>query len=301
MIQVNPMDGHQHTPLYAKAELFKASHASMLINRYHLNGDHEAHSHDFFEVTIITDGEGLHTTSDGRQPARQGDVFVIRPGAWHAYNDCSHLQGYNCCFAAELLQRELFWVREDALLNAVFWAGPLARQRKGVLALHVTGETVAQCQTYLDQMVEFDRSDRMLTKPELLGYLLVLMSTLARSLDLDDTRQIGAVHPAVIEGIRLLEADPAYEWSLVELAARLHLNHSHLARLFSAALGLPPMEYLARYRAERAAALLLNTELSVGEIGQKVGWADPNYFARRFRLFLGLSPSQYRQHLSRGM
>ena len=103
----------------------------------------------------------------------------------------------------------------------------------------------------------------------------------------------------MIAGIKLLEENPAEDWSLIELAARLHLNHSHLARLFSVAIGLPPMAYLARYRAERAAPLLLNADLSVGEIGQKVGWADPNYFARRFRSFLGLSPSQYRNHLSK--
>ena len=54
------------------------------------------------------------------------------------------------------------------------------------------------------------------------------------------------------------------------------------------------MTYLARHRAERAAALLMHTARPVKDIGYEVGWSDPNYFARRFRKFFACSPTAYR-------
>ena len=57
------------------------------------------------------------------------------------------------------------------------------------------------------------------------------------------------------------------------------------------------MVWLARLRAERAATLLLQTTLSVQEIGERVGWSDLSYFARRFRAHFGCSPSAYRVRL----
>ena len=75
--------------------------------------------------------------------------------------------------------------------------------------------------------------------------------------------------------MRLLEAAPERHWTLTELADELHLAPGYLVRLFKAGTGLPPMAYLARLRAETAAALLLHTDQPVTAIGRAVGWPDP--------------------------
>ncbi len=54
------------------------------------------------------------------------------------------------------------------------------------------------------------------------------------------------------------------------------------------------MRYLTRLRAERAPALLVETDLQVSVVAALVGWHDPNLLARRFRAESGLSPTQYR-------
>ncbi|MGP4026032.1 helix-turn-helix transcriptional regulator [Actinomadura sp. 3N407] len=98
--------------------------------------------------------------------------------------------------------------------------------------------------------------------------------------------------------MRLLEARPAHRWTLTELADQLHLTPGYLVRLFKTATGLPPMTYLARLRVEKAAALLLHTDQSITHIGQAVGWADQNYFARRFKAHYGLPASTYRHRFT---
>jgi AraC-like DNA-binding protein len=103
-----------------------------------------------------------------------------------------------------------------------------------------------------------------------------------------------AVHPAVQHAMRLLEADLAEPWTLEQLAGRVNLAPGYLVRLFGKSVGLSPMAYLNRIRAERAAGLLIETELPVSTIGTTVGWHDPSHATRRFRSAFGLSPSQYR-------
>ena len=72
--------------------------------------------------------------------------------------------------------------------------------------------------------------------------------------------------------MRLMEADLARHWTLASLADELHLTPKHLVRLFKAATGLPPMAYLARVRAERAAVLVLHSDEPMTGIGAAVGW-----------------------------
>ncbi|GAA3122159.1 AraC-like DNA-binding protein [Kribbella aluminosa] len=103
-----------------------------------------------------------------------------------------------------------------------------------------------------------------------------------------------AVHPAVQHAMRLLEADLAEPWTLERLAARVSVAPGYLVRLFGKSVGMSPMAYLNRIRAERAAGLLIETELPVATIGAAVGWHDPSHATRRFRATFGLSPSQYR-------
>jgi len=98
----------------------------------------------------------------------------------------------------------------------------------------------------------------------------------------------------VLEGMRMMEERPAYQWTLTALAAELHLAPGYLVRLFKAATGLPPMAYLSRQRVELAANRLLHTDQPINRIGESVGWPDPNYFARRFKSHYGLSASTYR-------
>lgn len=103
-----------------------------------------------------------------------------------------------------------------------------------------------------------------------------------------------ATHPAVQHAMRLLEASIDDPWTLDRLAARVNLAPGYLVRLFGRTAGISPMAYLNRLRAERAAGLLIETELPIATVGAMVGWHDPSHATRRFRATFGLSPSQYR-------
>ena len=92
-----------------------------------------------------------------------------------------------------------------------------------------------------------------------------------------------------------LEATPAEPWRLDDLARAVNLDPAYLGRLFRRSVGLSPLGFLARVRAEHAATLLTHSTVPVARVGAAVGWDDPTYFARRFRTLSGLTPTEYRR------
>ncbi|WP_405056433.1 AraC family transcriptional regulator [Kribbella sp. NBC_01505] len=102
-------------------------------------------------------------------------------------------------------------------------------------------------------------------------------------------------HPAVQHAMRLLESDLTTAWTLDRLATAVNLAPGYLVRLFGRTASVSPMAYLQRIRAERAAGLLIETELPIATIGTAVGWPDPSHATRRFRAHFGLSPTRYRE------
>jgi AraC family L-rhamnose operon transcriptional activator RhaR len=262
---------------------------------------HPVHTHSFVEIAVVVGGEGQHRSLAGTQDLRVGDAIVLRPGVWHGYEDCHSLDLYNCCFSTELLRRELAWMREDPLLGYLLWSGPNAMQRRGLLVARLEADVLDNCVEHLEALDKLRYLPIGLHRGDIIGRLSLLLSALARAIGdarHDAPELAGPTHPAVVDAMRMMEAVPAYRWTLTELADRLHLAPGYLVRLFKSATGLPPMAYLSRFRVEMAAEMLLHTDQPVTQIGHSVGWPDQNYFARRFKTHYGLAASTYRARFS---
>ncbi|MDJ1115088.1 helix-turn-helix transcriptional regulator [Microbacterium dauci] len=83
-------------------------------------------------------------------------------------------------------------------------------------------------------------------------------------------------------------------WTVAALAESVALSRAHLTRLFTFHIGVAPIRFLTEVRLTEFVRLIEETELSVAQAAQKVGWSDPRiasaWFSRRF----GLTPSNYR-------
>ena len=68
----------------------------------------------------------------------------------------------------------------------------------------------------------------------------------------------------------------------------------HFLRLFKAAFGETPHQYLTGRRIERAQQLLADTSMPVGAVCRAIGFLSPGSFSRLFRRHIGVSPEAYR-------
>lgn len=255
------------------------------------DGAFPEHRHDFVELALIRSGRGVHRSLRGSMPLSAGDLLVLRPGAWHAYEDCAALGICDCAIAPDLLERELAFLAQYPACSQLLWAGPMAPGAGGVHHLRLPMATVRALGAPIEALRRLGRGDGD-RRLEQIAHLLRIIALAAGHVP--EAPATAGPPAAVLEAMRTLAADPARAWSSRALAARLGVSQAHLIRRFTATVGLPPLAYLGRLRAERACALLARGAMPIGEIAVAVGWPEPFHFARRFKAHCGMSASAYR-------
>jgi AraC-like DNA-binding protein len=82
--------------------------------------------------------------------------------------------------------------------------------------------------------------------------------------------------------------------SIEKLAAIEHYNPSYYCEWFQKQHGLSPMAYIRKLRLENAKDLLRETELSILQIAEQVGYRNQSTLTRIFQEWMGITPSEYR-------
>ena len=129
-----------------------------------------------------------------------------------------------------------------------------------------------------------------------LVHLLRNYSTPRLSEELELSRA-GLVDRRIRRSVELMHTQLDQDLTLKELAAASYLSPFHFARVFKKLTGASPHNYLAGLRAARAQLLLAETDLSVTEIGARVGYLSGSHFTKAFRLATGATPREFRNGL----
>jgi len=96
-----------------------------------------------------------------------------------------------------------------------------------------------------------------------------------------------------------IRESPSEVLSVAQLASEAGYSVDHFSRVFLSITGLRPQDYLIKARIDRARQLLAESDLSIGEVATRVGFADIFYFSRLFRQRMGQPPSEFRRNLRR--
>ena len=109
--------------------------------------------------------------------------------------------------------------------------------------------------------------------------------------------RVGLVDRRIRRSVELMHTQLDHDLSLKALAAASYLSPFHFARLFKKLTGSSPHNYLAGIRATRAQLLLAETDLSIAEVGTRVGYLSGSHFTKAFRIATGATPREFRHGL----
>jgi AraC-like DNA-binding protein len=92
-----------------------------------------------------------------------------------------------------------------------------------------------------------------------------------------------------------MHADCARQWTLGELASDAGLSRTSLAERFRKTMGNTPLNYLRTVRMQKAVSILSESERSLEQIAQEVGYQDAFSFSKVFKRTMGVAPREFRR------
>ncbi len=92
-----------------------------------------------------------------------------------------------------------------------------------------------------------------------------------------------------------IRSNYARDLSLDEVSRQLNISSYYFSKVFKEGTGENFVEYLNKVRIESAKKLLLESDYSIKSICAMIGYADPNYFSRSFKKYVGTTPTEFKE------
>jgi len=116
-----------------------------------------------------------------------------------------------------------------------------------------------------------------------------------------DRQQVEAIHglekyqrKAVTSVAMRMQEDPKSIESIQEVAAEAGYSTDHFTRTFKKIMGCSPQQFLVNARIAKSKHLLIDSELSIKEMADQLGYCNAYFFSRQFKTMTGLTPTEYR-------
>ena len=266
----------------------------LTVQRVEDHGAGRLHTHEFHELVVLLDGAGTHRTDHGDYPLRTGDVFMVRGAMGHGYADTQSMKLINILFQPGPLALPLQHLNDLPGYHALFRIEPKLRASDRFRRrLHLTQEQLAVAARHIAAIeVELDAA-RPGYRFAACTHLMSLLGYLSRCYaDTSHPRQRPLMRLG--EVLSYMESHLEQDISTHQLVRIAGMSESTLARRFRKVLGRSPVDHLIRLRMDRARRLLRDADMNITEVALACGFADSNYFSRRFKAAEGRTPRAYR-------
>ena len=128
----------------------------------------------------------------------------------------------------------------------------------------------------------------------LMGRLYQLMGLVEDQLSGEEPAAgFAKIEPALICIRKKLSAPSLSEPMLAELCG---YSTGYFRRVFTAAMGKPPVRYITDKRMERASSMLESGLSAISDIAAEVGYSNVYYFSTAFKRHFGVPPGKWREH-----
>jgi AraC-like DNA-binding protein len=253
-------------------------------------------------VVYVESGRGAHQVDDGTYLLVPGDIYVIPPGAAHAFSfgEQEAVSIINLLFRPEFLPATLMRTMIPAQALDYFYIHPFLQAEERVRrVVHLRGEIDSYVRCLIDQMLrEWNHghgAGQGLLRIQVLELLVLLSQEYGIQADLETCQPGSNARETVQRVLGYVEMHGAQPLRIDSLAGQFHLSRRQLERLVRQETGLTLLDHIHRLRIAHARQLLTESNASVKHIAARVGYHDPASLSRLFLRQVGCSPTAYRQ------
>ncbi len=105
---------------------------------------------------------------------------------------------------------------------------------------------------------------------------------------------LGELSEPVRRSLEYIHRNYRQQITLEQAASYSAASPTHFSRRFNAEMGVNFSAYVNRLRIEKSKELLKETDMSLSEISQSVGFTSQQYFSKVFKAETGMTPGQFR-------
>lgn len=274
-------------------------HSSILLPYSYYSGEIPTHYsrvsihwHTEFEIIKIMFGECEIMYGSETFTAREGDILIIPPNTLHGifpYNNFK-MQFSSIVFNSSIFGNTL---SERSYMHYI---QPLI---SGTLMLPIIiskGSSVYQKLSKTILLVfshakKHDELDDLFIK----SYLLLFFGTFFKGQAEYPRKTI--TDKFIVSTVDYISNNYKYDIKIQHLANNVKFSPSYFMKLFKEYTGLTVIEYINRFRIEKACALLLSTNLSISTIAFEVGFKNISNFNRFFKKITHFTPVKYKRQM----
>ena len=236
------------------------------------------HTHSHTELFFIVSGKGQFLIQDQSFPVEVNDLVIINPNVPHTEDSLN----------AQPLEYIVLGVDGIELATSENSNGQFC------ILDHFESVEISGClRNILREMEQKNTGYEDICQ----AYMEILVIRLMRSTALAVQTATQAISgnrqcAAVRQYIDLHFKEPL---TLEQLAEEAHMNKYYLSHAFKREYGISPINYMISRRIDESKYLLAETDLSMSQIAQLLGFSSLSYFSQVFRRIQASTPMEYRQ------
>lgn len=265
------------------------------ISYYRAHGRHpKLHSHEWIELAYLEHGTLIHSVSGVNYKVNEGDYFIVeykQPHDYIALND-GPISLKNIMFHPRFIDPTLVNARELKEIFNHYLIHFNEKQLTTTPTLIKFSDPTGNIHGYVNDIAREIQEKRLGWRESVRCILINIIIQTLRSIALEDSsnedmsvsRQIiDFVHANYMRPIKISDAFGNGQYST-----------PYLSKRFKHETGITFSEYVKHVRIDASRRLLINTDKSVAEVAELVGYIDTTFFHSTFRNIVGHTPKEYR-------
>lgn len=249
----------------------------------------QSHYLSYFDVTLITEGEGQFVLNERVYELKKGLVVFSLPGQIRKWDFNKVPKGYVLIFEKAFLTS---FLSDSQFIDKLSYFNHNLENYSLKLNEADTLHLIQLCQAIEEEVKGFKNSDEHILRALLFQVLIWLNRKFKASEpvqhDIETNRHIRSF-------VNLVSAKFKEEHSVLFYADALNISAGHLNDLSKSVLGTNAKKYISERIMTEVQRLLVFTDLSISDIALELGFIDTSYFIRWFKSEAGQTPFSFRK------
>ena len=282
-----PVYDIQNFPAYKNKGIFVSRFGHYATQHQHLQ---HPHRHSFYHLVFFTKGGGRQQIDFKSFEVKPRLIYFMIPGQVHSWDLRDVPDGYLINFSTSYFSS--FLLNQDYLQQFSFFGGNPEDQ-----IAYLAEETASKISLIFEDILKEGEEQNPINDDFVRIALLRVFTAVARAIDEPLKNQIlnSYNHSLIGNFKQLIESNFASLRLPKEYAALLYITPNHLNAVCNDTLGISAGKLIRNRIILEAKRLLINVDLRVTEIAERLNFEDQSYFVKFFKRYEGITPDKFRK------